>query len=205
MQDGERLNSITHMIGAAAALAGMVVLVVFASLKGDPWKIVSFSVYGLSLLLVYLSSTFYHSLSGRAKAIFRTLDHAAIYLLIAGTYTPFALVTLQGPWGWSVFGVVWGLAIVGIFLETLSNKGHRIIPIVIYIVMGWIGLVAFKPLLASLSFNGLMWLLAGGCFYTIGIIFYVLDHKVRHFHAIWHLFVLAGSASHYIAILVYVL
>ena len=134
MQDGERLNSITHAIGAAAALAGMVVLVVFASLKGDPWKIVSFSVYGLSLLLVYLSSTFYHSLSGRAKAIFRKLDHAAIYLLIAGTYTPFALVSLQGAWGWSVFGVVWGLAIVGIFLETLPNKGHRILPIVIYIV-----------------------------------------------------------------------
>ena len=205
MQDGERLNSITHAIGAAAALAGMVVLVVFASLKGDPWKIVSFSVYGLSLLLVYLSSTFYHSLSGRAKAIFRKLDHAAIYLLIAGTYTPFALVSLQGAWGWSVFGVVWGLAIVGIFLETLPNKGHRILPIVIYIVMGWIGLVAINPLLASLSFNGLMWLLAGGCFYTLGIVFYALDHKVRHFHAIWHLFVLAGSASHYIAILVYVL
>ena len=205
MQDGERLNSITHMIGAAAALAGMVVLVVFASMQGNPWKIVSFSVYGLSLLLVYLSSTFYHSLSGNKKAVFRRLDHAAIYLLIAGTYTPFALVSLQGPWGWSVFGIVWGLAVLGIFLETLPHKGHRILPIIIYVVMGWIGLVAIKPLLASLSLNGLMWLLAGGCFYTLGIVFYALDSKFRHFHAIWHLFVLAGSISHYVAILLYVL
>ena len=205
MQDGERLNSITHIIGAVAALAGLVVLVVFASLQGDPWKIISFSVYGVSLLLVYLSSSFYHSLSGRAKAFFRKLDHAAIYLLIAGTYTPFALVSLQGALGWSVFGVVWGLAVLGIYLETRPNNGHRIWPIVIYVVMGWIGLVAIKPLLVSLSFNGLMWLIAGGCFYTFGIIFYALDHKVRHFHAVWHLFVLAGSASHYVSVLVYIL
>ena len=205
MQDGERLNSITHIIGAVASLAGLVVLVVFASLQGDPWKIVSFSVYGVSLLLVYLSSTFYHSLSGRAKAIFRKLDHAAIYLLIAGTYTPFALVSLQGPWGWSVFGIVWSLAALGIYLETRPIKGQRIWPIVIYVVMGWIGLVAIKPLLVSLSFNGLMWLIAGGCFYTFGIIFYALDHKVRHFHAVWHLFVLAGSVSHYVSVLVYIL
>ncbi|MFO7602261.1 MAG: hemolysin III family protein [Gammaproteobacteria bacterium] len=205
MQEGERLNSLTHVIGAAAALAGLVVLVVFAARQGDPWKIVSFSVYGVSLLLVYLTSSFYHSLSGRAKAIFRRLDHAAIYLLIAGTYTPFTLVTLHGVWGWSVFGVVWGLAILGIALEHLPNKGHRILPVVIYVLMGWVGLVAIKPLLASLSFNGLLWLIIGGGFYTLGIVFYALDHKVRYFHAIWHLFVLAGSISHYCVILLYVL
>jgi len=205
MQDGERLNSITHIIGAVAALAGLVVLVVFASLQGDPWKIVSFSIYGVTLLLVYLSSTFYHSLSGSAKVIFRKLDHAAIYLLIAGTYTPFALVSLQGAWGWSIFGIVWGLALIGIVQDTLAFKWHRIIAIVIYVLMGWIGMIAIKPLLLSLSFAGFMWLLCGGLFYTLGIVFYALDHKYRHFHGIWHLFVLAGSISHYISILVYVL
>lgn len=205
MQDGERLNSITHILGAVAALAGLVVLVVFASLQGDPWKIVSFSIYGLTLFLVYLSSTFYHSLSGRAKALFRKLDHAAIYLLIAGTYTPYALVSLQGAWGWSIFGVVWGLAVFGIVQDTLAMKGHRIIAVVIYILMGWIGLIAIKPLLASLSVAGFMWLLVGGIFYTLGIVFYALDHKYRHFHGIWHMFVLAGSTCHYVSILVYVL
>ena len=205
MQDGERLNSITHIIGAAAALAGLVVLVVYASLQGNPWKIVSFSIYGTTLLLVYLSSTFYHSLTGRAKDIFRKLDHAAIYLLIAGTYTPFSLVSLQGAWGWSIFGVVWGLAVIGIVQDSLAIKWHRIIAIVLYILMGWIGLIALKPLLQSLPFAGFMWLLIGGIFYTLGIVFYALDHKYRHFHGIWHMFVLAGSSCHYISILVYVL
>jgi len=205
MEDGERLNSLTHMIGAAAALAGVVVLVAFAARQGDPWKIVSFSVYGVSLLLVYLTSTFYHSLSGRAKAIFRRLDHAAIYLLIAGTYTPFTLVTLHGIWGWSVFGVVWGLAVLGIALEYLPSSGRRILPVIIYVIMGWLGLVAVKPLIASLSFDGLLWLIIGGSFYTLGVVFYALDSKVRHFHAVWHLFVLAGSVSHYCVILLYVL
>lgn len=205
MQDGERLNSITHLVGATAALAGLVVLIVFASLQGDPWKIVSFSIYGLTLLSVYLTSTFYHSLTGRAKAIFRKLDHAAIYLLIAGTYTPFALVSLQGAWGWSIFGVVWGLAIFGIVQDALAIKGHRIIAIVLYVIMGWIGLVAIKPLLATLPFAGFIWLLAGGIFYTLGIFFYAMDHKYKHFHGIWHMFVLAGSISHYVSILVYIL
>lgn len=205
MQDEERLNSITHLIGAAAALAGLVVLVVFASLQGDPWKIVSFSIYGTTLLLVYLSSTFYHSLSGRAKMVFQKLDHAAIYLLIAGTYTPFALVSLQGAWGWSIFGVVWGLAVAGIVQDALAIKWHRLIAVILYVLMGWIGLIAIKPLLQSLPFAGFMWLLVGGFFYTLGIVFYALDHKYKYFHGIWHLFVLAGSISHYVSILVYVL
>lgn len=205
MHKNEKLNSLSHLIGAVAAIAGLVVLVVFASIQGDAWKIVSFSIYGASLFLLYIFSTLYHGLHGRAKEIFHKLDHIAIYLLIAGTYTPFTLVSIRGAWGWSIFGVVWGLAIVGILVDSFAVKGRRIIPIIIYISMGWISLIAIKPLLDALSFPGFMWLLTGGLFYTIGIIFYALDHRNHYFHAIWHLFVLAGSISHYIAIYRYVL
>ena len=205
MHKDERLNSLSHLIGAVAALAGLVVLVVFASLKGDPWKIVSFSIYGFCLFLLYLFSTFYHSLQGKAKIVFRKLDHLAIYLLIAGTYTPFTLVSLRGAWGWSIFGVVWGLAVIGILIDTFAKKGRRILPIIIYILMGWIGIVALNPLLQSLTSAGFFWLLLGGIFYTLGIIFYLLDHRKPYFHAIWHLFVLAGSINHYVAIVLYVL
>jgi len=201
---GEWFNSITHLLGAVAALAGCAVLVVFASLQGDPWKIVSFSVYGSTLFLLYLFSVLYHSLRGDVKNIFRRLDHLAIYLLIAGTYTPFTLVTLNGSWGWSIFAAVWGLALVGMVIEFIPQK-KRIIPVIIYLVMGWICLVALKPLLAALPMAGFWWLLAGGLFYTFGVIFYVFDKKVVHFHGIWHLFVLAGSACHYFSVLWYVL
>ncbi len=204
MYEGERFNSITHLIGAVAAIAGCAVLVVFASLQGDPWKIVSFSIYGATLFLLYLFSVLYHSLRGNAKLVFRRLDHLAIYMLIAGTYTPFTLVTLNGPWGWSIFGSVWGLALIGMILEFIPQK-KRILPIIIYLVMGWICLVALKPLLAALPMAGFWWLLAGGLFYTVGIVFYVFDKKVKHFHGIWHLFVLAGSVSHYFSVLLYVL
>ena len=203
MYEGERFNSISHLIGAVAALAGCAVLVVFASLQGDPWKIVSFSIYGATLFLLYLFSVLYHSFRGNVKLIFRRLDHLAIYLLIAGTYTPFTLVTLNGPWGWSIFGIVWGLALIGMILEFVPQK-KRILPIIIYLVMGWICLVALKPLLKALPVEGFWWLLAGGLFYTVGIVFYVFDTKVKHFHGIWHLFVLAGSVSHYFSILLYV-
>ena len=205
MYKGERFNSISHIIAAAAALAGLVILVVFSARQGDPWKIVSFSIYGATLFLLYTFSSLYHSLRGRAKEVFRTLDHFAIYLLIAGTYTPFTLVTLRGAWGWSIFGTVWGLAIAGIVLEFYPIKGRRVMPMVIYIVMGWIVLVALRPLLQALPHAGFRWLLAGGLFYTSGILFYAFDKKVRHFHGIWHLFVLAGSISHYLAVLLYVL
>jgi hemolysin III len=204
MYHGERFNSITHLVGAVAAAAGMVALVVLAARQGDLWKIVSFSVYGFTLLLLYTVSTLYHSLHGRAKEIFRMLDHNSIYLLIAGTYTPFTLVTLRGVWGWSLFGVIWGLAAFGIVLDSLSKKGLRIIPIIIYLIMGWLCVIAIKPLLELLPENGFYWLLAGGIFYTVGILFYVLDEKFSHFHGIWHLFVLAGSISHYITIFFYV-
>jgi len=204
MYPGERFNSISHLLGAVLALAGLVVLVVVAARQGDAWKIVSFSLYGATLFLMYGFSTLYHSLRGRAKTIFRRFDHLAIYLLIAGTYTPFTLVTLRGVWGWSLFGVVWGLAVAGMTLEYLPRRGARILPVVIYLGMGWLALLALRPLLQALPPAGFVWLVAGGLFYTIGVLFYALDERLKHAHGVWHLFVLAGSASHYFAILRYV-
>ncbi|HOB62019.1 MAG TPA: hemolysin III family protein [Candidatus Competibacteraceae bacterium] len=204
MYKGERFNSISHLIGAVAALVGLVVVVVIAARQGDPWKIVSFSVYGATLFSLYTISTLYHSLRGRAKRIFRKLDHLSIYFLIAGTYTPFTLVTLRGAWGWSIFGVIWGLTLIGLVLETLPQQGNRILSVAVYVLMGWLVLVALKPLLAALPLTGFLWLLLGGLCYTGGLVFYLFDEKVRHFHGIWHLFVLAGSTSHYLTILFYV-
>lgn len=205
MYHGERLNSITHMLGAVVALAGLVVLVVAASLKGDAWRIVSFSIYGTSLFLLYLFSTIYHSTKGSVKEVFKKLDHIGIYLLIAGSYTPFVLVSLNGAWGWSLFGVIWGLAVIGILLDCFSSDERRIIQLIIYILMGWLALIAIKPLIESLSVAGFLWLLGGGLFYSVGIVFYILDLKKFHFHGIWHLFVLAGSVTHYFTIMYYVL
>ena len=205
MNRAEQLNSLSHLIGAAAALAGTVVLVVFSSLKGDPWKIVSFSIYGLCLFLLYLFSTLYHRLTGKNKTTFNKLDHIAIYLLIAGSYTPFTLVTLRGAWGWSLFGVVWGLAVSGMIMDSFSKKGRRILPVWIYVLMGWLCITAIKPLFESLSFEGFMWLLSGGLFYTVGIVFYALEKRSPYYHTVWHLFVLAGSTTHYFTILLYVL
>lgn len=203
MYEGERFNSISHLIGAAAALVGMVVLVVLASRQGAPWKIVSFSVYGATLVALYTFSTLYHSLRGKAKPIFRKLDHYAIYLLIAGTYTPFTLVTFRGVWGWSIFGVVWSLAVFGILLDSFPQKGRRVVPVIIYLVMGWLAVIATGPILQVLPPGGIAGLVLGGLFYTVGVVFYVLD-EVRHFHGIWHLFVLTGSICHYFTILLYV-
>jgi hemolysin III len=205
MYYGEKFNALSHLAGAVLALVGAVALVVVAVLDGDPWKVASVSIYGVTLLLLYSFSTLYHSLRGRAKTILRELDHHGIYLLIAGTYTPFCLVTLRGPWGWSLLGVVWGLAVLGSLQELKSKNGARILSVVIYVVMGWAALVALVPLLHALGPAGFAWLAAGGLFYTIGIVFYVLDARLTHAHGVWHLFVLAGSASHYVAILCYVL
>lgn len=204
MYKGERFNSISHLVGAVAALVGLVIVVVAAARQGDPWKIVSFSVYGATLFSLYTISTLYHSLRGRAKRIFRKLDHLSIYFLIAGTYTPFTLVTLRGAWGWTIFGIIWGLALVGIGLEALPQKGNRVLSVVVYVLMGWLVLVALEPLLQALPPAGFIWLLLGGICYTGGLVFYMFDEKVRHFHGIWHLFVLAGSISHYVTILFYV-
>jgi hemolysin III len=204
MVTGERFNTISHLVGAALALAGGVVLVVVASENGDARRIVSFSVYGVTLFLLYLISTLYHGLPGRAKQVFRILDHQAIYLLIAGSYTPFTLVTLKGTVGWWLFGAIWGMAVLGLVLDALPRRGARIVPYIIYFVMGWLIVVALKPLLASLPNAGFNWLLTGGILYTGGVVFYAMDFRYPWMHGVWHLFVLAGSISHYVAILVYV-
>jgi hemolysin III len=205
MHAGERFNAITHLVGTVAAVAGTAVLVTMAALQGDPWKITGVSVYGVSLVLLYLASTLYHSVRGRAKRFFQKLDHHAIYFLIAGTYTPFALVTMRGAWGWSIFGAVWGLAVVGIAVDALHGERTRIVPMVIYVLMGWLVVIAIKPLLRALPMAGFAWLLAGGLLYTAGILFYVLDKRLPHGHGIWHLFVMAGSTAQFITILLYVL
>ena len=204
MYYGERFNSITHLAGTALAAIGAPLLVILAARTGDAWKIVGVSVYGAALILLYGASTLYHSTRGRARAILRKLDHCSIYVLIAGTYTPFALVTLRGPWGWSLFGVAWGMTGLGIAQEFIFGKGARRLSILIYIVMGWMGLTALPPLAAGLGAPGLAWLLAGGLFYTGGIAFYLLDARVRHFHGVWHLFVLGGSTAHFVAVAFYV-
>jgi hemolysin III len=201
---GERFNSISHLVGAALALAGVAVLVVVASHEGGARRIVAFSVYGASLFLLYLMSTLYHSLTGRAKNVFRVLDHQAIYLLIAGSYTPFTLVTLDGIVGWWLFGAVWGMAVLGLVIDALPRRSTRILPLIIYFVMGWLIVLALKPLLAALPHAGFLWLLTGGILYTSGAVFYALDRRYPWMHGVWHLFVLGGSISHYVAILVYV-
>ena len=204
MYHGERLNSFTHLLGVGLSVTGLVLLLNAANVQGDIWKLVSFSVYGSMLILLYLSSTLYHSVRGQAKLWLQKLDHAAIYLLIAGTYTPFTLVTLHGPWGWWIFGINWGLAVLGIVQEFVLGKRTRALSMFIYLAMGWMVLAAIKPLLAVLPLAGFWWLGAGGLFYTVGIIFYVLDERMRHAHGIWHLFVLAGSACQYWCVLNYV-
>jgi hemolysin III len=201
---GERFNGYTHLAGGVLALAGATVLVVLAALKADPWRIVSFSVYGATLFLLYLASTLYHSTRGRTKSVFRRLDHCSIYLLIAGTYTPFALVTLNGPWGWTLFGAVWALAVVGIVQECVLAHGARLVSLAIYLLMGWLAIVAVAPLFHALAWTGMAWVVGGGLLYTAGIVFYLFDERVRHFHGVWHLFVIGGSAAHYIAIVVFV-
>ena len=205
MYHGEKFNAWTHLVGALLALAGALWLLALAVASGDAWKIFAMAVYGATLVLLYGISTIYHSVRGRAKAILRKLDHLSIYLLIAGSYTPFCLITLRGPWGWSLFGIVWTLALIGMLQEIKPRSEARIMSLVIYAVMGWIVLVAVKPLLDSLGTTGFVWLAAGGVFYTVGIIFFAFDDRFRHWHGIWHLFVVAGSLMHFIAILLYVL
>ncbi|KXW59348.1 PAQR family membrane homeostasis protein TrhA [Ferrovum myxofaciens] len=205
MYSGEKFNTLTHLVGAILAIAGVVVLIVLAALNGDPWKVVSVSIYGVTLVLLYSFSVLYHSMHGRAKIFLRKLDHHSIYWLIAGSYTPFCLVTLRGPWGWSLFGAVWGLAVFGGLQELRPQSEARTLSLWIYVLMGWLVLVALVPLERALGPAGFAWLVAGGLFYTIGIIFYVLDTRLSHAHGIWHLFVMAGSAAHYVAILHYVL
>jgi len=205
MEKGEKFNTYTHFAGALLAVTGSVILIILGVLSGDVWKIVSFSIYSATLVLLYTFSTLYHNAAhGRLKVILQKLDHNAIYFLIAGSYTPFTLVSLRGPWGWSLFGVVWGLALLGVFQEIWLKKNTRIVSLIIYMLMGWVAVVAIVPLIAKLSWAGFAWLAAGGVTYTVGIIFFVNDEKFVHWHGIWHLFVLCGSVLHFLAILFYV-
>ncbi len=205
MYHGEKFNAWSHLIGAVLAAIGAVWLLVLASSTGDLWKIVAVAIYGVTLLLLYSISTLYHSMRGPAKRVMQKLDHLSIYLLIAGSYTPFCLVTLRGPWGWTLFGIVWSLALIGMLQEIKPRSEARVLALIIYAVMGWIVLVAVKPLIAALGMTGFKWLAAGGVLYTVGIIFFAYDSRFRHWHGIWHLFVMAGSLLHFVAILLYVL
>ena len=204
MYYGERFNAWTHLCGALLALCGAIWLIVVAAAGGDLLKTVSVAVYGVTLVMLYSISTIYHSVRGRVKRVLRKLDHLSIYLLIAGSYTPFCLISLRGAWGWWLFGIVWALAAIGMLQEIKPRSEARILSLVIYAVMGWIVLVAIEPLLASLGLAGFLWLAAGGVFYTVGIVFFAFDERFRHWHGIWHLFVIAGSLMHFIAILFYV-
>jgi hemolysin III len=200
----ELANSLTHALGALLSVAGLAVLVTLAAWHGGAWHLTSVAIFGVSLVALYTASTLYHALRPAAlKQRLRKFDHAAIFLLIAGSYTPFLLVTLRGPWGWSLFGVVWGLAIVGMVLKFWYAGRFRLFSTLLYLGLGWLVLIAFKPLLAALPPAGLKWLLAGGACYSLGTVFYLWKRLPYH-HAIWHLFVLAGSVCHWIAVCGYV-
>lgn len=196
----EWLNSATHGLGALLSIIGTVVLVVAASRMGDSWKIVSFSIFGATLILLYVASAFYHgSRRPKLRAAFKTLDHCAIFLLIAGTYTPFLLVNMRGTVGWTFFSIIWSLAITGVVLKVLFRHRFRLVRVAIYLVMGWLIVFASADLMNSLSETALHLTIAGGLVYTVGVVFYLLD-RIPYMHAIWHLFVIGGSACHFSAI-----
>lgn len=202
---GEEIaNAVSHGLGCAAAIAGTPVLVIAAVRQGDAAGIVGAGVFGAAMILLYLASTLYHALPpNRAKVLFKRLDHSAIYLLIAGTYTPFTLGVLRGPWGWALFGVVWALALVGVLLKTAGGLRHPWVSTGLYLAMGWLVLVAAGPVVRALPTAGLVWLVLGGLAYSLGVVFYALDHRLRYAHFVWHLFVLTGTVCHYFAVLGY--
>ncbi|AHM60613.1 hemolysin III family channel protein [Flammeovirgaceae bacterium 311] len=196
----EIANALTHGIGILAGATAGAVLITLAALYGDVWQIVSASVFVAALVLLYTASTLYHAIQhGVAKARLKVFDHCAIFILIAGTYTPFTLVSLKGPWGWSLFGVVWGLALLGVVFKLFFTGRYEKLSTAIYIAMGWMVLIAMKPLLDALPLQAFLWLLAGGLFYTAGTYFYHQE-KMRYAHAVWHLFVLGGSICHFVAV-----
>ncbi len=201
---GEELaNSLSHGLGLLAALAAFPVLVVVAHQRGTAAGIVGASIFATTMVLLYLSSTLFHALSrGRAKRVFRILDHSAIYLLIAGTYTPFTLGVLRGPWGWTLFGLVWGFAAIGIVVKTLGGVRYTAVWALVYLAMGWLILIAAEPAWALVPKWGLIWLLAGGIAYTAGAAFFAAE-RIRYFHFVWHLFVVTGTGCHFIAVLRY--
>ncbi len=201
----EKFNVISHTMGLVLSVIALILLVVYSSLKGNTWHIVSFSIYGASLIVLYSASTFYHYVQNpRLRYKLNIFDHAAIYVLIAGTYTPFTLVVLKGWVGWTIFGVSWGLALAGIVLKLFFTGKYDKISTFAYVLMGWVVIFAIKPLVQNLPFEGLMWLLAGGIFYTVGAVLYSIKN-LEYNHAIFHIFVLLGSFAHFIAVFFYVL
>ncbi len=202
---GEEIaNSITHGIGAALSVAALVLLVVFAALRGDAWRVVSFSIYGSSLFILYLTSTLYHSFTNpTVKRLFRVLDHSMIFILIAGSYTPITLTILRGSWGWTLFGLIWGLAIFGIVMKIAFFERFNALSLILYILMGWLVIIALKPLLAAAPTGLLIWMGIGGVSYMLGIIFYAWE-RLPYNHAIWHLFVLGGSIAHFFGMLLHI-
>jgi hemolysin III len=201
----EAVNCVTHALGLALSLSAVPLLIFLAASRGTAWHIVGVSVYGATLIMLYTASTIYHACRAeRLRKVFQVLDHSSIYLLIAGTYTPFALVNLRGPWGWTLLGLVWGIAIFGITWKIVAASRWPAVSIASYLLMGWLAVIAIKPLMAAVHFGGIVWLLAGGLTYTLGTLFYGWK-KLPYHHAVWHVLVIAGSICHYLAIAKYVL
>jgi hemolysin III len=197
----ELVNAITHGIGACLAIAGLVILVVLSSLEGTPWHITSFAIFGATLVILYTVSTLYHGFTAtRLKALFRKFDHMAIFLLIAGTYSPFCLTLLNGWMGWTLFGVVWACAAAGVVVKAFATGKYEVLSTALYVVMGWIVVIFIKPLYTAISIEGFTLLMLGGAFYSIGVIFFVKDN-VKYFHGVWHMFVLGGSVFHFFSVL----
>lgn len=203
---GEEIaHAVSHGIGILLSIAGLVLMVVFAALYGNAWHVVSCSIYGATLILLYTASTLYHGITlPRAKGVLRRIDHAAIFLLIAGTYTPFTLVPLRGAWGWTLFGLVWGFGALGVILETSLKRRIKWLSISLYLGLGWLVVIAIGPLLEAVASGGLVLLLAGGLCYSLGVIFYIWKRLAYH-HAVWHIFVMAGSLLHFLSVFFYVL
>jgi hemolysin III len=201
---GEEIaNAVSHGVGLLAAIVASPFLLITAARRGGPAVVVGASIFAMTMVLLYLTSTLYHALpKGRAKRVFRVFDHGAIFLLIAGTYTPFTLGVLRGGWGWTIFGLIWGLAILGITLKAVAGLRNPVLSTCLYIGMGWLAIIAVRPLWLHLPMPGVLWLVAGGIAYTAGVAFYAVD-RVRYMHFVWHLFVLAGTACHFIAVLRY--
>ena len=198
-------NSITHGIGFLLSVIGLWLLIAVSRTHGDPWHIFSCILYGTTLICLFTASTLYHSIHpSKSKPLLRTLDHSTIFLLIAGTYTPFTLVTLRGPWGWSIFSIIWALAVFGIIFQKAMLRKGPMVSVGFYLLMGWVVVAAVKPMLSQVAPGGLVLLLLGGLSYTIGVVFYAWK-RMPYNHAVWHLFVLAGSACHFFAVLFYVI
>lgn len=201
----ELANGITHGVGLVLSILGLIALVALSVMRGNAWHIAGCTTFGVTMVLLYAASTLYHTFhTPRLKRILKILDHTAIYLLIAGTYTPFTLVNLRGFWGWTLFSLVWGLSVFGILWKLFHVERFQIVSTLVYVGMGWLALIAIKPLMSAVPATGIVWLVAGGLFYTVGVLFFAMK-RVPYNHAIWHVFVMAGSICHYFAVVLYVL